>query len=257
VSNEVAIFVDLENITTSMWKVFHQETDPMEWIVKAREYGPIGFARAYGDFSQGPLARLEPRLRVAGIEPFSCPVKVRDAGTQSTVDINIAVDLYEVALDRPNTDTFILFAGDSDYIRIVTRLRNRLGKRIVIAGVPGSVSRDLVMAAGEENPLEPVTAEFGPEMETALIRLIDRYESSRKPGAYPTWRFMLDYIRHPLNAEVIHPNLVEGKLQDFINRGILVQRPVMLPDGREIRSTLLNRENTMVEEAVTPALPQQ
>ena len=63
----------------------------------------MGFARAYGDFSQPFLGRLESRIRVAGIEPFHCPTKVRDDRTQSTVDINVAIDLYEVALDRPST----------------------------------------------------------------------------------------------------------------------------------------------------------
>jgi uncharacterized LabA/DUF88 family protein len=250
VAGEAALFVDLENIATSMWNTYQQAPDPLKWVEKVRTYGLMGFARAYGDFSQPFLGRLEPRIRVAGIEPFHCPVKIRDDRAQSTVDINVAIDLYEVALDRTGTDTFVLMAGDRDYVRIVARLRNRLGKRIVIASVPGSVSRDLVLAAGHEDPLDPVEFELDREGEMALIRVINRYEISRKPGVYPIFRFMADFIRHPNNANLIDPNVVDGKLNEFIEREILVQEMVDLPDGRSLRLTKLNRDHPIVEEAL-------
>jgi uncharacterized LabA/DUF88 family protein len=250
---EAALFVDLENIVTSLWKTFQQVPDPMKWMEKVRAYGPVSFARAYGDFSQGPIARIEQRLRTAGIEPFNCPVKVRDSGSQSTVDINIAIDLYEVALDRSSTETFVLMAGDSDYVRIVARLRNRLSKRIVIAGVPGSVSRQLIEAAGEGDPIMPSEAVIDHDGEKALIRLVDRYQSSRKPGVYATLRFMGEYLRHPNNLDLINPELVDGKLIDFIHRGILVQETIDTPDGRSLRTTTLNRDDDLVREALSPA----
>jgi uncharacterized LabA/DUF88 family protein len=250
VAGEAALFVDLENIATSMWNTYQQAPDPLRWVEKVRKYGLMGFARAYGDFSQPFLGRMESRIRVAGIEPFHCPVKVRDDKTQSTVDINIAIDLYETALDLKDTETFVLMAGDRDYVRIVARLRNRLGKRIIIAGVPGSVSRDLVLAAGAEDPLEPVEFQLDREGELALIRVINRYEISRKPGVYPIFRFMADFIRHPNNADLIDPNVVDGKLNEFIERGVLLQEMVDLPDGRSLRLTKLNRDDTLVEEAL-------
>ena len=96
-TGEAALFVDLENIATSMWNTYQQAPDPLKWVEKVRKYGLMGFARAYGDFSQPFLGRLESRIRVAGIEPFHCPMKIRDDKSQSTVDINVAIDLYEVA----------------------------------------------------------------------------------------------------------------------------------------------------------------
>jgi len=249
-AGEAALFVDLENIATSMWNTYQQAPDPLKWVEKVRTYGLMGFASAYGDFSQAFMGRLEPRIRVAGIEPFHCPVKVREDRSQSTVDINVAIDLYEVALDRPTTETFVLMAGDRDYVRIVARLRNRLGKQIVIAGVPGSVSRDLVLAAGHEDPLDPVEFNLDREGEMALIRVIDRYETSRKPGVFPIFRFMADFIRHPNNADLIDPNVVDGKLNEFIERGILVQEMVDLQDGRLLKRTRLNRDNPVVDEAL-------
>jgi hypothetical protein len=61
---------------------------------------------------------------------------------------------------------------------------------------------------------------------------------------------MADFIRHPNNADLIDPNVVDGKLNEFIERGVLLQEMVDLPDGRSLRLTKLNRDDTLVEEAL-------
>lgn len=246
---EVALFIDLENIATSMWKNFQQSPDPFQLLEKAAKYGPISFARAYGDFSQPPLQRLESDLRAAGIDKFDCPTKQRDEGeTQSTVDANIMIDLFEVALDRPGIKTFVLAAGDRDYVRVVTRLRHRLLKDVVIAGVPGSMSRELVRAATSVDPIKPVEATEVDE--AALIRIIDRYEMSLPEGVYPTFGRMLPYVADPRNAHVISPQLVQQKLNELVQRNVLVQEQIVLSDGRELRVTRLNHNDPMVADAL-------
>jgi uncharacterized LabA/DUF88 family protein len=238
-SADVALFVDLENVVTSLWNTHRQAPDPRKWVEKARKYGLVSFARAYGDFSQDHLRDLEPRLRVAGIEPYNCPVKQRGERAQSTVDMNLAIDLYEVAQDRPQTETFLVMAGDSDYVRIVNRLRLRLGKEVVIAGVPGSVSRALVEAAGgNSDPLEIAKAPEDPEV-------------------LPVFRWMAEYLKHERNWDLIPPELVEGKLSDLKTRGILRQELVIGSNGETVRTTSLDRFHPLVEEALRaePAFP--
>jgi uncharacterized LabA/DUF88 family protein len=246
---EVALFIDLENISTSMWKNFQQSPDPFQFVEKARKYGPVSFARAYGDFTQPPLARLESDLRAAGIDKFDCPTKQRDDGeTQSTVDANIMIDLFEVALDRPGIQTFLLAAGDRDYVRVVARLRHRLLKTVVVAGVPGSVSRELTRAADSVDPIEPIEATAIDEK--ALIEVIDRYEMSLPEGVYPTFGRMLPYVADPRNSHVINPQLVQQKLNELVQRGVLVQEQLLLSDGRELRVTRLNHDDPLVIEAL-------
>jgi uncharacterized LabA/DUF88 family protein len=242
--SEVALFVDLENITQSLWKRFQQNVDPFVWVEKARKYGPLSFARAYGDFSQPHLDRLESVLRAAGIDKLDCPAKQRGEGTQSTVDANIMIDLFEVALDRPNIKTIVLFAGDSDYVRVVARLRNRLEKDVVVAGVPGSISRELVMAATALDALEPTEAP--PVDEAELIRIIDRYERSLPDGILPTFGKMLPYVADPRNSGVIPPPLVQQKLNELVQRGVLEQAQVTLEGGRPLRVTRLNYDDDLV-----------
>ncbi len=250
----VALFVDLENVVTSLWNTHRQAPDPMKWVEKAQKYGLISFARAYGDFSQDYLRDLEPRLRVAGIEPFSCPVKTRGERSQSTVDMNVAIDLYEVAQDSPSTATFMLMAGDSDYVRIVTRLRLRLGKTVVIAGVPGSVSRALVEAAGgNADPIEISKAPDDPEIEKEIIRRINEFEVTRRNGVLPVFRWMAEYLKHERNRDLIAPELVEGKLSEFKNQGILRQELTIGSNGDTVRTTSLDRFHPLVQEALDEA----
>jgi uncharacterized LabA/DUF88 family protein len=248
VAEEVALFIDLENITTALWNRFQQSPDPFKWVEKAREYGPIAFSRAYGDFSQPHLQRLEGDLRALGIDKLDCPTKQRGAQTQSTVDSNIIIDLYEVALDRPSIRTFILMAGDSDYIRVVARLRHRLDKDVVISAIPGSISRDLVRAAGKEDPLEPeAPAEIDEEK---LIQLIEAYEASRRPGVLPTFRYLLSYVQDPRNSHVISPQVAHSKLNELVQRRVLVQDIVEGNAGTPVRVTRLNRDDELVKQAL-------
>src|SRR5258708_2215844 len=73
--------------------------------------------------------------------------------TQSTVDLNMLMDIIETVFDRPSINTFILMSGDRDFTRICARLKLRLNKRVVVVGVPGTVSRDLISAAEQFIPL--------------------------------------------------------------------------------------------------------
>lgn len=247
-TDEVALFVDLENITTGLWNNFHQAPDTAQWMEKALKYGPVSFARAYGDFSQPHLARLESDLRTYGIEKFDCPTKQRGGLTQSTVDANVIYDLFEVAQDRPGIKTFVLMAGDSDYIRVVARLKNRQQKDVVIAGVPGSTSRDLIRAATHEDSVEPATpVEIDEER---LIRIIYDYETSRRPGILPTFRYIVQYVSDPRNASVISPQLAPSKLNDLVRRGVLEQFETEGNAGTTVRVTRLNHEDDLVKTAL-------
>ncbi len=76
---------------------------------------------------------------------------------QSTVDLNMVMDMIETVFDRPSISTFILMTGNKDFTRICARLKLRLNKNVIIVGVPGTVSRDLISSASQFVPLFPTT----------------------------------------------------------------------------------------------------
>ena len=253
-TDEIALFIDFENIRYSLINVQRREPDPQELIGLARRFGTVMVARAYADWTRQPEF-FKGSLTAAMIDRVDCPAKVRErfrqdrsqqgyqsqsgygvpqnesetddpqemteeetveyedettsvavaanereysiaeengeeicvheeieqveerrgryeptygSGygngggyypspqpviTQSTVDLNMLMDIIETVFDRPSINTFILMSGDRDFTRICARLKLRLNKRVIVVGVPGTVSRDLISAAEQFIPL--------------------------------------------------------------------------------------------------------
>ena len=284
-AEEIALFIDFENIRYSLLNIQHREPDPQELISVARHYGTVMVARAYADWTRQP-DQFKGSLMAAMIDRVDCPAKQRDRlrpywvnasnnstgesrpldpsssgyglsassseatqdeeaeeveeeealhnegeeyGTgntpngygpyssasqsngnassgvfssgqsisgplgpltgpgssqafknemgsegprsgplsnsssgntgsmgviqstvsQSTVDLNMLMDIIETVFDRPTIGTFVLMTGDRDFTRISARLKLRLNKTVIIVGVPGTVSRDLISAASQ------------------------------------------------------------------------------------------------------------
>lgn len=248
---EVAVFVDFENIRYSTINSFGREPDPIIWRDKALQYGLMAVARAYADFDQHP-APVRNRLDVAGFEAQHYPAKrtTDNQGREKIVsrsDLNFAIDIINTALVRPDISVFLLFTGDKDFIRVVTTLRNRLGKRVVICGVPGSVSPDLVAAAGEEDPLQMSQSV---DVDLAVIRAIDAYVQQLHDGFVPTQSHMSRTLWRFLDRALLPSEHIEAKVMEFLRKGILTKRQTVNGQNQELVTTELNPNHPMVREAL-------
>jgi uncharacterized LabA/DUF88 family protein len=255
--NEVAAFVDLENIRYSMLNRWHQEPDPLAWRDKARKYGLIGMARAYADFDQHP-PQLRQRLSVAGFEAEHYPVKRyrdRDGSERirSIADLHMVIDIVDAALGRPSIDTFLFFTGDGDFIRVVAMLTNRLGKRVVICGVPETTSRDLVVAAGDEDSLDVSEVVQSPEIDAALIQRIQDYERSLYGGFLPTQGNLIAWLKQRLDIGPLPNEQIDGKILEFIRQGVLYKQLETSSRGKTLTTTRLRRDHPLVEEVLGEA----
>jgi uncharacterized LabA/DUF88 family protein len=248
---EVAVFVDFENIRYSTINSYGREPDPISWRDKALRYGLMAVARAYADFDQHP-PNVRTRLDVAGFEAQHYPAK-RTVDQQnrekieSRSDLNFVIDIINTALTRPDIKTFLLFTGDKDFIRIVTTLRNRLGKRVVICGVPGSVSPDLVAAAGEEDPLQMAQSE---DVDISIIRSISSYVNQLHPGFVPTQSHMSRTLWRFIDRSLLPSEHIEAKVMEFLRKGILTKRPTINGQNQELITTELNADHPLVQKAL-------
>jgi hypothetical protein len=369
VTDEIALFIDFENIRYSLINVQHREPDPQELIATARRFGTVMVAHAYADWTRQPEF-FKGSLTAAMIDRVDCPAKIRerfrqnqpaypqpnayilqpsgdemdrqdygdeDEGslddsevdeesgsrhateiqaeeeieddidleettllteerglrqeaplypnnmgyypgpqpviTQSTVDLNMLMDIIETVFDRPSIGTFILMSGDRDFTRISARLKLRLNKRVIVVGVPGTVSRDLISAAEQFIPLgyssgalPPGGASYhsgglsssyagaqGPVMpdEPGFIQFldyIDRHWSWRTVGG------VANFIGDPFNPK----NRFRGRLtresarellRECIDEGML--NVMTDPTGSE--NLRLNRSHPIVEAALAAA----
>ncbi|MGH2535342.1 MAG: NYN domain-containing protein [Thermomicrobiales bacterium] len=248
---EVAVFVDFENIRYSTINSYGREPDPLMWRDKALNYGLMAVARAYADFDQHP-APVRTRLDVAGFESQHYPAKRTFDGQgrekiQSRSDLNLVIDIVNTALARPDIKTFMIFTGDKDFIRVVTTLRNRLGKRVVICGVPGSVSPDLVAAAGEEDPLQMAQS---PDIDLQVIRAIDAYVQQLHEGFVPTQSHMSRTLWRFIDRTLLPSEHIEAKVMEFLRKGVLAKRQTVNGQNQELVTTELNPDHPLVQQAL-------
>jgi len=105
--------------------------------------GPLGYQHS------GNSGHM-PAINAAGNSTI-----VQSTVVQSTVDLNMLMDIIETVFDRPTISTFVLMTGDKDFTRISARLKLRLNKTVIVVGIPGTVSRDLISSANQFVPLVP------------------------------------------------------------------------------------------------------
>ena len=105
--------------------------------------GPLGYSHSSGNTGHLPAVNTANNTIV------------QSTVVQSTVDLNMLMDIIETVFDRPTISTFVLMTGDKDFTRISARLKLRLNKTVIVVGIPGTVSRDLISSANQFVPLVP------------------------------------------------------------------------------------------------------
>ena len=111
--------------------------------------GPLGYPAPGPGQSPGNTGHM-PAINASGASTI-----VQSTVVQSTVDLNMLMDIIETVFDRPTISTFVLMTGDKDFTRISARLKLRLNKTVIVVGIPGTVSRDLISSASQFVPLVP------------------------------------------------------------------------------------------------------
>ena len=141
-TSQLAVFIDFENV--ALWaerEFFDFELTPLMEYLQGR--GPAVVKRAYGDWSR--FSRYRDELMNHSIDLIQI-FSVR-AGKNRT-DIRMAIDAMEVAMHRPQIDTFVIVSGDSDFGPLVAKLRE-YGRYTLGIG-PRTVTHHLLVKSCDE-----------------------------------------------------------------------------------------------------------
>jgi hypothetical protein len=150
-----ALFVDFENMQRVI-ETLRGVPDGKEEVLRLirnlihyieREEDRIIIRRAFADWEavgsdpdpQSSLALLSVR-----------PEYVLGKPGKNSADLALSLDALEVLLTRDDIHGFLIMAGDSDYIPIVSRIREK-GKLVRIVGFQDATSGDLITIIGREN----------------------------------------------------------------------------------------------------------
>lgn len=254
-TGEVGLFIDLENIRYSFLNVYQIEPNVTAFIEKAKKHGRVSVAMAYADFNEHPQW-VRRGLDVAGITARDVPVRrfVRDGQERlkSSADLHMLMDIMETALDRPQVGTYVLMTGDSDYIRVITWIKNRFDKRVIISGVPGTISVDLVSAAGESDHLEAglgVTADGLMAPVEAITLMLKRCVP---PTGFWTIKLIDQWSRDSRNGVPGNDPDKSNAISYMLKNG-LMRRYKTVTDVREVTISELDETHPMVRQFITLA----
>ncbi len=240
---QVVCFLDVENIRYSLNQRGH-ELSPEQVAQKALKYGLLSVARAYADFTKHP-EMVRRGLVSAGFDITDVPVKqLPNGGTKSSADFYMLMDIIDTVLDRPHIETVVLMTGDSDFVQVTARLKTRFGKTVVVAGVPGSTSADLLASASISDPFDVEERDLRPSVIETIAGL-----RTPKSGIW-TFKYIEGGVRFNAARLAIPEDRVPYLLTDLKEEGILTTKLTIAPDGREVTETYLDREHPLVQQVL-------
>src|ERR687886_235859 len=152
-TEDLAIFIDWENIYISTVTEYGAKPNVSAILEKAREYGRIVSAMAYADWTDGDFRDAPPTLYSNGISPRYISARYFPGGRSqkrrtNSIDVMLAVECSDFLHYHPQVDTYVLVTGDGDFIPLVSLLRSR-GKKVVVIGVSEATSYHLIESADE------------------------------------------------------------------------------------------------------------
>ena len=155
-----AVFIDFENVYYFLKNHFADPPDLNDYVLELvrrlretlLEDGLDSLViNAYADFERLPSAP-QGALYLAGVITRN----VLGTDHKNAADMQLCIDALEVHYTRPEIGTFVLVAGDRDYIPLLRHLR-RQARQVVVAGFRESVSGDLLQNIGTDRFVEART----------------------------------------------------------------------------------------------------
>jgi uncharacterized LabA/DUF88 family protein len=150
---DLAIFIDWENIYISTVTEYNSKPNVSAILEKAREHGRVVSATAYADWTDGDFRDAPPTLYSNGISPRYISARYFPGGRSqkrrtNSIDVMLAVECADFLHHHPQVDSYVLVTGDGDFIPLVSLLRSR-GKKVVVIGVSEATSYHLIESADE------------------------------------------------------------------------------------------------------------
>ncbi len=149
-----AVFVDFENVYYFLKNHFHDPPDLNDYVLalvrKLREtLAQQGLdclvLNAYADFERLATAP-QGGLYLMGVSTRN----VLGTHHKNAADMQLCIDALEVLYTRPDIGTFVLVAGDRDYIPLLQHLR-RQARQVLVAGFREATSGDLLQNLGPQH----------------------------------------------------------------------------------------------------------
>ena len=271
---DVAVFIDFENIYISVLAEYDVNPDFEALIEKAEDFGRVSVAQAYADWT--PYSHYINSLHAYQIDPMYVPAyhygeggKQKGGAIKNSVDMFLCINAMKMLYSHPNIQTFVLVTGDRDFVPLIKTIRE-FGKRAVVIGVAGAASAHLAQSADEFFFYHQITDNLKPpEKERPRIRdpyetLVEAVKLARQRG-YVATLASLKLLMAELMGEFDESKYKDGrgkpiqKFKDFVKEAERRNKVKLFSTGTINEVFLPNEDprktSRFVEELLPPAEP--
>lgn len=185
---KIALLIDAENTSVKYIDVILSE------IIK---YGNVTYKRMYGDFRNASLDEWVKKSKDYAIIPI---YQQNYTSGKNAADIMLVIDAMDI-LYRQNVDMFCIVSSDSDFTRLVSRIKEN-GIHVVGMGL-SRASKTLIKACNEYKYLDKIIAEEENEIKDDKIIVEEKNEiKDDKIIAEEKNEIRDDKIEESINSEI-------------------------------------------------------
>ena len=249
---KVALFIDIDHVYRHLKTIYNCDFDAALLIEKARGYGILDRAQAYGDFTAYP-PELRQNLKTCGIRAIQVDYELEKRNLngqvqdilKDTKDLEILADLFEILTDNPSITTILLATGSRQASRAVTIARNKFGKDVIICGVERAIANELKIVANSVDPI--IVTPVEPKQSEALAILIPLVESLERRKRYLNFKFIRDQMMKSEELNLNSTDQGDEILSDAIDCGLIVKRKIedKYNSGQFFTAYALNKESAL------------
>ncbi|MCB2203470.1 NYN domain-containing protein [bacterium] len=181
-----SLFIDYENVYYHLTNKYADIPELNDYVIDLlmnlnayleKEYGLLTIiSNAYADYER-IKATPQQSLFLSGVET----VYVMGTDHKNAADMRLCIDAMDVLAKRPEIDTFVVFAGDRDYIPLIQHLKKQ-AKKVFAVGFESSFSGDLLTNVGQSNFIDALKL-FAPERLRKLEESASRQKDYEKAEA--------------------------------------------------------------------------
>lgn len=140
---KIAIYLDFENLAISAKEVYPSTPRPLridDILDYAKGYGDVIIKKAFADWNKAPCNQYVEDLRLRGFDLIFLPQT--SLSGKNGADLRMTIDALEDMYDKSLLDVFFLGTGDTDFIHLIRKIKER-GKEVVVLGFEHSIGRTI------------------------------------------------------------------------------------------------------------------
>lgn len=189
-----AVFLDFENVYYHLKEQLPHGEEITDSVVSLMQemrryvldkYGEQTISMdAYADWERIE-ENAQGALYLLGVETHN----VLGTDHKNAADMRLCIDALDVFYNRRDIQTFVLIAGDRDYIPLIQHLKKR-GKTVRVVGFPKSVSGDLLTIVGSDYYVDAtqLVAKLGQAPQETRRTAVQTSAAAAQAGSTPKWQ---------------------------------------------------------------------